>query len=141
MTTEIDKAILAAFLATDGHLGIMHRVRHKNLQYHGAIIQVYNTDKRIPEFCLRFGGRIGVQRPRLPHYRPVYKWEAARKAEQVAILEQVKPFMVAKGEQVLVLLEFLATHDHAKRLELAQRVKALNTKGRNLSTDLPKTPT
>jgi hypothetical protein len=140
----------AGFFDGEGCVGIYGSRKRLTLR---VCTSVANTDKAVIDmFVSRWGGGIRVMAPRKSNHRTLYTWRT-NTAAAIAVLRELRPFLVVKAEQVDCALEFndkvlrkwgrssgesradghrgspgLSDEEKANRIKYADRMKAL--KGR-----------
>lgn len=135
-----EAAYLAGLLDSDGGIyAQLKRDKHNNRVSPYAAFYVTNTNRRMLEWCQNVTGigSILTQTSSRPSHwgkRPIHRWDIGSRAG-VFVMEQVRPFLVCKGEQADLYLELAAlklqsTKNHVVDLErqfaIVEAIQALN---------------
>lgn len=115
-----------------------------------ACLRVGNTDKRLIDFLHDTFGEGGVHRRLMPSdkWKTCWMWAATGPAAGRA-MRAIRPFLLLKGEQADLLLDFLdnfqsfelngrngvSQEELDRREDLRQRIRALNRKGPPATTE------
>lgn len=133
---------LAALIDGEGCIGIWRERRPKNKSgwSYRPVIQIVNSNRALIEATLAcvdgFAHWKNIKRDN-PKHKPTYGVTVNRRAV-AQVLEQVKPYLVAKKKQAAVVIEFCrvfaaspmrAGENHDMFETLYQECKALNKRG------------
>ena len=119
LLTERDTAYIAGFFDGEGCLGYYDatKTNNKTAAFH-ASVSVSNTDPRV----IRWMGEVtGIGKAKITVFadkkrRPAYQWQIGRKADVIAFLTTVRPYLKVKRDQTDVLLAHLdAESTYVKR--------------------------
>ena len=107
---DIDLAKAAAFIDGEGNIGLhKHASRYGRPQYR-IVIQLENTNRKIVDFMhTLFGGGLldsPARRNRPYKQRPAWQWRVGSREDVTAVLRAVRPYLIAKGPQAWLALEF-----------------------------------
>jgi hypothetical protein len=105
--SNLDATYAAGFFDGEGCVAI--RKRTDPLQYQLVAI-VGNTDKGVLEWWVeRFGGSLYTKKADArPKHRQMFVWET-RSKKAATFLEQIRPYVRVKGNQIDAALEFQRT--------------------------------
>lgn len=140
--SEPQKSWVAALIDGEGTIGVWKEVRlgNKSGVRYRAVVQVSNSNMQLLEtfqVCVRGYAHRKGRKQQNPHHKPVFGVTVSRRAVQ-SLLEQIKPFLVAKRQQAEVALEFCrvmeatpmrASINHDVFESLYQECKRLNRRG------------
>lgn len=111
--------------------------------YNGKII-VGNTNRVLIDWLYEtFGGLRQVRlQSHSSKFKDCYLWTLYGKAAIAGFLQTIRPYLKMKTEQADLMLEFIALGNVSNpglREEFFQRMKALNLKGKSVTTNTPNT--
>lgn len=110
MTTSEELAWAGGIVDGEGCISV-HSVNDKRLRWPvlRAEVCVVNTDRRMVDKLQElFGGDIYERPPRTERHRPTFEWKV-RNPLAATMIRAVRPYLIVKGEQADVFLEFCAT--------------------------------
>jgi hypothetical protein len=116
--TEIQWAMLAAYIDGEGHIGILKRHRKQgrwDWQAFDIHVDVCNTDPRLPKWIAdTFGGRFAIVYRTSPRAKRIlYSWSVwGLRCRQ--ILEGILSYSIIKQEQIKIGLAYLDTVKHGR---------------------------
>jgi len=110
--TELEKVWLAAMIDGEGTIGIYRSRRPKcrsGWRYY-PVVSINNTNRRIIDKFAKLTDtwitRIRNYMPKNPNGKRIYNAEIRYKAVG-AFLEQIRPYLIAKGDQADLAFEFI----------------------------------
>jgi len=109
MKTQSELGWAAGAVDGEGCIAIRtsRSVRSQRLQY-GLYVAVSNTDPRMPSrLAEMFGGNVVLKDAR-HRQRPIYEWRVFS-SKAALILQELRPYLVIKGEQADIAIAFAAT--------------------------------
>lgn len=134
-----DLAWAAGIVDGEGCIAV-YSVNDKRLRWPvlRAEVCVVNTDRRMTDKLQElFGGDLYERPPRSERHRPTFEWKLRHPAA-ATMIRAVRPYLVIKGEQADVFLQFCATikqvgghqpgysdEDRLRRGEMAHRLSRL----------------
>lgn len=104
--SSTDLAWAAGAVDGEGCISIRsQRVPNSKFEQYALYISVGNTDIRMPQrLAEMFGGNV-INKTRQQERRPVYEWRIFS-ANAVKVLKMLRPYLVIKGEQADIAIEF-----------------------------------
>lgn len=153
-------AYLAGILDGEGCLRIARsrlRRRPNNSPRHWPVLFVGNVSWLLCEYLRqKFGGSIST-RPATSRHREFYLWALTTREAVLSILTAVRPYLLVKGGQADLLIEFivgfrshkgggrgrgrrLSPDELARRERICEEVKALNHASRGPLPGAPRVP-
>jgi len=123
----------AGFIDGEGYLAIIQR---KPGLYQGRVEVAQTRREPLERLQVLFGGRIVKLRPREGR-RPTWRWDMSAGSEIAACLRRIRPFLIVKGDEADILLEFaetvgvrgLHTNEATKQNRERLRLSLLETRG------------
>lgn len=151
---------LAALIDGEGCISISHRIQEgekltrihkrtaKTVPYKmfSMRVQITNTDLRIMKWMIANFGGVYYQKTRgNDKHKIAYEWRPKGRANVEKLLLGILPYMIIKPEQAKIALEYTrmtinGERNPDKREKLYLRMKALNQKGRPVTTNTPDCP-
>ena len=138
--SEPEKAWLAAMIDGEGSISlILHRRKGTGRTYVFPVVTVNNTDVRLINRCVEIvGEHLRIQkRDRSAIRCKLMMTVHLNRVSMADVLEAVRPYLIAKGEQADLVIGFCRTHDDLpcktppldQFYEAQKRCMALNKRG------------
>jgi len=123
----------------------VHKVQANTNPYNqfSMRISIANTDLRIMKWLIaNFGGVYYQKREATDKHKAGYEWRPKGRANVEKLLLGILPYMVLKSEQAKIGLEYIrmtisGERNPSKREQLYLKAKALNQKGKYVTTNTP----
>lgn len=105
----LDSAYAAGFLDGEGTVVIIRfRDPRKRFRYRVAVIVPNTVIVPLEWLCARWGGKVyNFRPPGVGHRSQSWQWQINTRADQVAFLEDVRPYVKIKGPAIDNCLAFL----------------------------------
>jgi hypothetical protein len=148
MPTDTEWAYLAGIIDGEGSIYVAAVDKYQQPR-----ISITNTDRRLLLWVQHItgGGSINFRdyAHRNGHWKPCWNWRAAAN-QMTRILQMVRPYLIIKGEQADLALEFirlgiyngesLPFNISRKREYLTHKIRALNHRGNGIHLSPPRRP-
>ena len=126
----------------------VHKVRANTNPYNqfSMRVQITNTNLTIMKWLIaNFGGVYYQKTKGTDKHKPAFEWRPKGRTNVEKLLLGILPYMLIKTEQAKLGLEYLkmtteGERNPSKREELYFRAKALNQKGKCVTTNTPDCP-
>ena len=106
---DVELSYAAAAVDGEGCIGIriVKNVRSVRPQY-ALVLSVSNCDPRLPRKMAKFFGGNVIRRTHDKRRRPLYEWRITS-TKAARALEAMRPYLLIKGEQADLFIEFAKT--------------------------------